>query len=61
MTDSEHYEYLCSIFTKLVPCDEITGEELADLASSCGVKIKDFYYQEPEILEVINWNERRAA
>ena len=61
MSNEEQHEYLCNILCKLVPCDEINSEELADLASACGVKIKDFYYQEPEVLEVINWNERRAA
>ena len=68
MTTAEHHEYLCSILAKLVPCDEITTDELADLASSLGIHIGEFYSPqevkefmgESEVLEVIEW-ERKAA
>lgn len=60
MSNEEQHEYLCSILAKLVPCDEITSDELADLASALGIKISEFY-GETEVLEVIEWNERKAA
>jgi len=68
MTNAEHHEYLCGILAKLVPCDEITTDELADLSSACGIRIGEFYSQqevqefmgESDVLEVIEW-ERKAA
>ena len=60
MTNIEHHEYLCGILTKLVPCDEITSDELKDLASALGIRVEEFYGpKESEVLEVIEW--RRAA
>lgn len=59
MTPEEAHEYLCGILAKLVPCSEITGEELADLASALGIKRSEFY-AEPQPLNVIDW-ERKAA
>lgn len=59
MSNSEQYEYLCSILAKLVDSD-LTTEELADLASALGIKIEDFYCPRPvEVFEVIDW--RRVA
>lgn len=71
MTNSEQHERLCSILAKLVPCDEITTDELADLSSALGIRIGEFYtpaeikdffddMPETEVLEVIEW-ERKAA
>lgn len=61
MMNSEHHEYLCGILAKLIDSD-LTGDELKDLASALGIRVEDFYYpQEAEVLEVIEWNERRAA
>lgn len=58
MTNAEHHEYLCSILAKLVPCDEISGNELKDLASALGIRVDEFYgSQEPQVLNVIDWKD----
>ena len=55
MSNSEEYEYLCSILTKLVPAAEITSKELKDLSSALGLSLRDWYY--PQKQE----EQRRAA
>ena len=53
----EHHEYLCGILAKLV--DVLTCDELQDLASALGVRIAEFYCEEP--IEAIEWNRKEAA
>lgn len=58
MSAEEHHEYLCLILSKLIDSD-LTADELADLASALGIKVKEFY--DPQPLEVIEWHQKEAA
>ena len=64
----EQHEFAKEICAKLIPI--ITCDELAFVCYNMGVKLSEIYpmtekeaktYESSEILEFIDWNERRAA
>ena len=58
MSNEEQHEYLCGILAKLVDSD-LTTDELYDLASALGIRIDEFYCEEP--IEAIDYAQRKAA
>ena len=58
MSLAEHHEYLCSILARLVDSD-LTSDELRDLASALGIRVDEFYCEEP--IEAIEWRKKEAA
>lgn len=58
MSHEEQHQMLCEALSKCV--EILSCEELSLIAHHCGVKIGEFY-GEAEVLEVIEWNERKAA
>ena len=61
-TEQERYERSCEILTNIVDRAP-TSDELLDLSALLGLSLYDWYYtkESKEALEVIDWNERRAA
>ena len=57
MSHAEQHEYLCSILARLVDSD-LTSDELRDLASALGIRIDEFYCEEP--IEAIEWRKEAA-
>ena len=61
-TEQERFERSCEILTNIVDRAPTT-DELLDLSALLGLSLYDWYYpkESKEALDVIDWNERRAA